>query len=92
MAVAHFSSAPQVTMTVQAEQFAEPDRHGADSAGAAMDQHRVAVGGKAALEQIDPDGEQGLGHGRGLGHAKHFGDRQAGAGRGEAIFGIAAAR
>ena len=76
---------------LQPEQFAEQDRHRADPAGAAMDQHRVAVGGEAALEQIDPHGEQGFGHRRGLGQAEHFGDDQAGAGRRDAIFGIAAA-
>ena len=77
---------------LQTEQFAEQDRHRADPAGAAVDQHRVAVGGKAALEQIDPHGEQGFGHRRGLGHAQHFGDDQAGARGRDAIFGIAAAR
>ena len=46
----------------QPEQIAERDRHRADAAGAAMDQHRVAVGREAALEQIDPHREQGLGH------------------------------
>ena len=76
----------------QPEQFAEQDGHRADPAGTAVDQHRVAVGGESALEQIDPHGEQGFGHRRGFGQAKDFGDDQAGSSRRDAIFGIATAR
>ena len=59
----------------QAEQIAERDRHRPDSARAAMDQHGVAIGGKAALEQVDPDGEQGLGKRCRFGHSQDFGNR-----------------
>ena len=76
---------------LEPEEVAEQDRHRADAAGPAMDEDGVAVGGKAPLEQVDPHGEEGLGHGRSLGHAQDFGDGQAGATGGEAIFGIAAA-
>ena len=53
---------------LEPEQVGERDRHRPDAAGPAMDQHPVAVGREPALEQIDPDGEQGLGHRRRLGH------------------------
>src|SRR5206468_7602701 len=76
---------------VQPEQPAERDRHRPDAAGPAVDEYPVAVGGKAALEQIDPDGEQGLGHRRGFDGRECGGDRKAGAHRCDAIFGIAAA-
>ena len=57
-----------------------------------MNQHPIAIGREAALEQIDPDGEQGLRHRRRFDQRQAGGDRQAGAGRCGAIFGISAAR
>jgi hypothetical protein len=70
----------------QPEQLGERDRHRADAAGAAMDQHRVAIAGIGALEQIGPHGEQRLGHRRRLGHAQRLGHRQALAGGRYRIF------
>ena len=56
-----------------------------------MDQHPVAVRREAALEQIDPDGEQRLGHCRGVDQRQRARNGKAGPRRRDAIFGIAAA-
>ncbi len=51
-------------MTLRPNSCAERDRHRADAARSAVDEHGIAFGSEAALEQVDPDGEQRLGHGR----------------------------
>ncbi len=79
-------------MTLRLNSCAERDGHGPDAAGPAVDEHGVAFGGKAALEQVHPDGEQGLRHRRRFGQRKDFRHGEAGPGRRDAIFGIAAAR
>jgi hypothetical protein len=75
----------------QAEQLAEQDRRRADAAGAAVDQHRLARPRIAALEQVGPDGEEGLGQRRRFDHLSAARHGQALARRRGAIFGIAAA-
>ncbi len=75
-----------------AERLAQLDRGGADAAGAAMDEDRLALARKPALEHIVPDGEQRLRDGRGLFHRDPIGHRQAVPRIDADIFGIAAAR
>ena len=75
----------------EAEQVGERDRHRADAAGAAMDERGLALHGEGALEQIGPDGEQGLRHRRRLDHRQRRRHGQALADRRGGIFGIAAA-
>ena len=68
------------------------DRHGPDSAGAAMDQQRVAIPGPAALEHIVPYGEQRFGDCRGDFHRHRLGHAQAMRRMCQAVFRIAPAR
>ncbi len=75
-----------------AEQPAQRDRHGADAAGAAMDQYRIAIDRIGALEQIGPHGEQRFRQGRGFDHVVAQRHRQALDRRSDRILGIAAAR
>jgi hypothetical protein len=56
-----------------------------------MDQKSLSRAQPAAVEDIGPDGEEGLGQGPGLDHIHPLGDRQALRRRGSAEFGIAAA-
>jgi hypothetical protein len=76
---------------VCAQRLGELDRRGADAAGAAMDQHRLAGAQIAALEQVGPHCEAGFRQRRRLGHAKALGHRQALRFGRHAIGGIAAA-
>ncbi len=74
------------------ERIAQCDRHGADAAGPAMDEHGVTRLCAAALEQVRPDGEQRLGQRRRLDHRQAIGNDQALRDRCEAIFGVTTAR
>ena len=65
---------------------------GADAAGAAMDQQRLALGQTAAVEHVAPDGEVGFGQAGGFDVGKATRNRQALGGGRDAVFGIAAAR
>ena len=76
----------------QVKQPAERNRHGADAAGAAVDQDRFALFGPAALEDIVPDGKQRFRQGRSFGQRQPFWHRQTMPGIGSAIFSITAAR
>ncbi|MCY1171417.1 hypothetical protein D9M73_115270 [compost metagenome] len=76
---------------LQPEDRAQGDRHRADTAGAAMDQHGIALGRICALKQIGPHGEQCLRQGRRLNHRQRVGHRQHLPRRDRDIFGIAAA-
>ena len=60
-----------------AEDVAQADRPRADPAGAAVDEHRVALGREGALEQVGPHGEQRLGQRRRLDHGQRLGHGQA---------------
>ena len=80
-----------MTITLSPNSLPERDRHRADAAGAAVDQHGLALGREAALEQVGPDGEQRFRQRRRLGQVEPVRDRQAGARGRDAIFGIAAA-
>src|SRR5690349_7418185 len=73
------------------ERLSELDRDRADAGGAAMDEDRFAGGEAPALENIVPDGEEGLGHSRGLDHAEAFWHGQALRLRRDAIARITAA-
>ncbi len=75
----------------QPERLGEQDRGGADAAGAAVDEDGLAGGGTATVEQVRPHGEIGLGQAGGGDEIEAFRDRQALAGRGDAIVGVAAA-
>ena len=74
------------------EQVAQADRHRADPAGAAMDQHGVATDGIGPLEQVGPYGEEGFRQRRCLHHVIVRRDRQALARRRHRILRIAPAR
>ena len=74
------------------EGLGEHDRHRADAAGAAVDQHALAIAREAALEQVVPHGEQGFGQSGGFGQQHPLGHGQAVLPMHHAIFGIASAR
>ena len=87
-----FCLAPAGYDDPQAEQAAKADRHGADAAGAAVDQDRLALARPAALKDIVPDGKQRFGQRRRLSQGKPGRDRQAVTRVGQAIFAVTAAR
>ena len=76
----------------QPERLAEHDRHGADPAGPAVNQQRLAFFGPAAFEHVVPDGEQRFGQGRGLVEREVRRHREAKIGRCKAVLRIAPAR
>ena len=78
-------------MTVAPKRLGQLDRGHADAAGAALDQQRLARLQAAAVEHVDPDGEEGLRQAGRLDVAQALGHRQALADRRDAQLGIAAA-
>ncbi len=76
----------------RAEGMGKLDGRGADAAGAAMHQEGLARLQTPAIEDVGPDGEEGLGNGAGLGRIHAAGKGQALRRGRRAEFGIAAAR
>ena len=72
----HLSAEPAVTKTVAPNALAEHDRRGADAGRAAMHEQRLARLQAAALEDVGPDGEEGLGERRRLDHGEAGRDGQ----------------
>ncbi len=70
----------------------ELDRGHADAARPAVDEDGLPALQSTAVEQVVPDGEVRLGQARGLELGQALRHRQAEAGRGRAIVGVAAAR
>ena len=75
----------------RAEGFGELDRRGADARRAAMDEEGLTGLQAAALEDIGPDGKEGLGDRTGLGERQALGSGQGIALVDHGVFGIAAA-
>ena len=89
---AHFSGEPAVTSTRAPWALGHLDGGGADARGSAVDEQGLAGLEATALEDVGPDGEEGLGQRGGLGQVEAARDGEALHGGGDAVLGVAAAR